>query len=209
MPQTHTVQQGDHLTSIAARYGFYNRNIIWDHPANAELKENRNPNILLPGDQLFIPDKTAKTECRPTTLLHTFYVDDQPLQLLITLKDWDGIPVANAACDLQVDAAHFPLNSDAAGNLSKSITKKAAQGAVRIDSPQTLIQFQIGYLDPSSADSGWRARLANLGYSSKLAEQDEGRMRLAVEEFQCENGLPVTGLMDDATKAKLEAVHGC
>ena len=31
----------------------------------------------------------------------------------------------------------------------------------------------------------------------------------AIEEFQCDYGMPVTGDMDDTTRAKLMEVYGC
>ena len=53
----HTVEQGEHLSSIAAKYGFQKVATIWDHPDNAGLKSKRkNPHILLPGDKVVIPE---------------------------------------------------------------------------------------------------------------------------------------------------------
>jgi len=49
----HTVAQGEHLSGIAAKYGFQKVATIWEHPDNAGLKSKRkNPHILLPGDKI-------------------------------------------------------------------------------------------------------------------------------------------------------------
>jgi N-acetylmuramoyl-L-alanine amidase len=67
MSSTHTVAQGEYLSGIAKHYGFANHVTIWNHPQNAALKKLRvNPNVLLPGDQAFIPDKAPKQESAPT-----------------------------------------------------------------------------------------------------------------------------------------------
>ena len=61
MGATHTVQQCEYLSLIAKIYGFASYKTIWDHDGNADLREQRqNPNILLPGDLVFIPDKETK-----------------------------------------------------------------------------------------------------------------------------------------------------
>jgi LysM domain len=58
MPSNYKVRQGDHLSDIATALGFSSYETIWNHPKNAKLKQKRvNPNVLFPGDTLFIPDK--------------------------------------------------------------------------------------------------------------------------------------------------------
>ena len=65
MSSVHTVVQGEHLSGIANKYGFTSYKTIWDHAQNAELKKKRqNPNVIFPGDELFIPDKGQKEESR-------------------------------------------------------------------------------------------------------------------------------------------------
>jgi len=62
----HTVVQGEHLSSIAKKYGFSSYKTIWDHGQNADLKKKRqNPNVIFPGDRLFIPDKVEKSPGTP------------------------------------------------------------------------------------------------------------------------------------------------
>ena len=56
----YVVQQGDCLESIGfARCMPWQE--IWNHPKNAVLKSSgRTPNILLPGDQLYLPELETK-----------------------------------------------------------------------------------------------------------------------------------------------------
>ncbi len=49
----------------------------------------------------------------------------------------------------------------------------------------------------------------NLGYvTGSKEEMEEQTRKMAIEEFQFENGVEVTGEMDDATQAKLVKVYG-
>ena len=53
------------------------------------------------------------------------------------------------------------------------------------------------------------ARLVNLGYLVGSPQETEPVTRLvAIEEFEVDNDLPVTGEMTGATLAKLVEVHG-
>jgi N-acetylmuramoyl-L-alanine amidase len=53
----YTAGQGDSTTRIAFRNGFFWKT-VWEHPENSELKSKRkDPNILLPGDTVFIPER--------------------------------------------------------------------------------------------------------------------------------------------------------
>ncbi len=90
----HSVEQGECLTSIAHQYGFFWQT-LWNHPRNAELKQQRkSPNTLLPGDTVHIPDKRLKEEARETGSLHRFRVKGIPARLRLKLM-WEGKPSAN------------------------------------------------------------------------------------------------------------------
>ena len=57
MPKNYTVQPGDSLKKIAAKHGFSDYREIYDHPSNAPFRAKRpNPNVILPGDVIVIPD---------------------------------------------------------------------------------------------------------------------------------------------------------
>jgi LysM domain len=88
MSTYHTVVQGEHLSSIARKYGFSSYKTIWDHGQNAELKKKRqNPNVIFPGDLLFIPDKGEKEESRSTEKRHHFKLKAEKPKLRLFLED--------------------------------------------------------------------------------------------------------------------------
>ena len=60
--KSHTVAEGDCLSSIAFDSGFIWQTIWW-HSSNEALRERRNdPNVLYPGDVVKIPDPQEKEE---------------------------------------------------------------------------------------------------------------------------------------------------
>src|SRR5258706_12968582 len=96
MPLSHTVQAGDSLASLAARY-FFPPEKIWNHSSNGDLKKRRSdPNALMPGDVVVIPDPTPKTASKPTDAKHRFRVKIPKavfrLQLLRGDKPWADQP---------------------------------------------------------------------------------------------------------------------
>src|SRR4051794_35831575 len=71
----HRVVQGERISSIAQLYGFGDDKAIYEHPDNEELRKKRpNPNVLLEGDRVVIPDRAAKElECAAGKM-HRFQV---------------------------------------------------------------------------------------------------------------------------------------
>jgi hypothetical protein len=214
MEDYYTVKQGDHLSKIAKDNGFTDYTVIWDHPNNSDLKKQRqNPNILLPGDQLFIPEMEEKQESGSTDKKHTFKVDKKTLKLRLVLEDIYEKPIAGAQCALLVDGQAYQLTTDGNGKLEQEIPLDAKEGALTIRGDQTpfandVIPIKIGHLDPVAEPSGQLARLNNLGYFPGDGS-DNDAFESAIEEFQCDHGLKVDGDCGSATQAKLEKVHGC
>jgi len=173
MANMHTVKQGEYMAYIASQNGFTNWQTIWDLPQNADLKNRRtNPNILFPGDQVYIPDLCVQTVDRPTDGTHSFKLKRQKLTLRLTLQDIYEEPIANAKCLLSVDGTTFNLTSNGNGTIEQDVPPTAQKGILVIQDPdQTAfgdiqIPLLIGSLDPVEEVSGQIARLNNLGYSA-------------------------------------------
>jgi Putative peptidoglycan binding domain len=209
MATNYVVKQGDHVSKLAQQFGFADFNTIWDHPNNSTLKNLRkNPNVLNPGDQLFIPDKQLKKETRPTGATHRFKARVIPLMLRVVVKKVDDTPLANTPCKLQVAGTTYPLTTDKSGRIEQEIPKNAETAQLII--LDQGIPIKIGHLDSVDQVSGYRARLNNLGYHAGSSDDpDDAQLRSAIEEFQCDQHLKVDGVCGSQTQKQLEKVHGC
>jgi hypothetical protein len=216
MPTTYRVKQGDHISGIAKQFGFSDYLTIWNHPNNAQLKTLRvNPNVLFPGDSVYIPELIPSDFPRPTDLLHKFNVHVEKLKLCLVLEDLYEKPITNAECSLQIGFDTFSVTTDGTGRLEHDISPEAVDALVTIKAPQspfqgTQIPIKIGYLDPVEETPGQQARLKNLGYYwGEIDGAASDTLESAVEEFQCDAGLGVDGVCGPATQAALKRMHGC
>jgi len=206
---THTVKQGEHLPKIAEQYKFADYRTIWNHPNNAALKEQRqNPNVLWPGDKVFIPPKEIKKVPSATAKKHRFQLITQKIMLRLAVRDLDSNPIADTPCVLEVDGSSYQLTTDGDGKIEQPIPKNAAGGKLTIG--EIEVPIKIGHLDPVEELPGWRARLNNLGYRAGASDDlNDPQLRSAVEEFQCDYDLQVDGESGPQTQGKLKEVHGC
>jgi hypothetical protein len=221
----HRVTQGEHLSEIGSKYGFPDYRVIWNHPQNTGLRsERKNPNILFPGDVIFIPDKQIKYDSSPTDQRHVFQVNKQRLFLRIRLEREFGDAVRDTKCELRVGSEVKLLTSDASGQIQEEIPsdahdanlivkdtiEAAAEAQIQKLPLNVEMKIKIGHMDPSDKPSGQLARLINLGYYRAAEDPvDSHEFQSAIEEFQCDHGLLVDGKCGPKTRAKLEEVHGC
>jgi hypothetical protein len=206
---SYKVEEGDHLSGIAQKFGFRDFNTIWNDASNEKLKTLRkDPHILMPGDVVNIPDRQDKKYPAPTGKTHVFKIPGKPLMLRIVIRDFDNEPMPNLPCELQVDGKQLQLTSDDKGMIQAKVSPTTVSGLLKIPQFDLEMPLQIGFLDPFDEDPGWQARLINLGYYVPTAGEEPDRLKWSIEEFQCDNGLKVTGEMDAATKNKLKEQHG-
>lgn len=209
----HTVKQGEHATSIARQHGFFSFRTIWDNPSNAALRQKRkNPNVLLPGDVIVIPDRKDKTATVSTAKHHLFRLKVLKLNLRIAVKDGMDQPVGNADYTLELAGRTEKKKTNATGLIDTDITDRVEAQSGKLSVAGLTVELKVGHLDPAEERTGQIARLNNLGYDAGPLERPaEERFRSAVEEFQCDQKImkPVTGVCDAKTQAKLVEVHGC
>jgi N-acetylmuramoyl-L-alanine amidase len=221
MATTHTVAQGEYLALIALRHGFHDSRVIWEHPDNAALRQQRkNPNVLLPGDVLAIPDRDASTVNADSGAAHAFTAGEDDPALNLDLEDRSRQPMANrdgtltlagtAADGSFVKARPLPQTTDGAGRLQQVFRGPFAERAAATEgafdmpaqphAPPASVRLFIGQLDPVDQPSGQRARLNNLGYFAGYTDGDQAQLEWATEEFQCDEKLKDRGLFDDRKK---------
>src|ERR1051325_629326 len=105
MPEEYILKQGDCISSIAYERGFF-WETLWNHSRNSELKTRRkDPNVLMAGDSLFIPDLAVGEEAGATEGRHRFKLKGVPAKLRLRLiKNKPPEPVPEADADDATDA---------------------------------------------------------------------------------------------------------
>ena len=216
MSAVYKVKPGDHISSIAAKFGFESFFPIWEHEKNLKLKELReDPHLLAAGDELFIPDRVLPVFSRSTASSHDFVVRSAKLSLRVRLLDRKMKPKAGQKVVLTVPppengeprSSEQELVTDGDGKVTTEIAKSAQIASLAVG--ELLLSLKVGELDPVTKDNGLAQRLSNLGYFVPPAgERDKDELRSAIEEFQLEQGMKVTGESDAALEQKVLEVHG-
>jgi len=211
MPITVRIQAGDSIVNVAFQNGFF-AETIWKDPANAALRDKRpDMNILLPGDELVIPDKRPKSEEVATGRRHPFRIKGIPAIFALQVFEAEE-PRSNQRYQLTVrgpsGVKEMEGETNADGVLRASIPQDAVEGELVIGPDAQRLILQFGHLDPSDELSGVQDRLQNLGLQiDDPAGQLGASTRDALRSFQQRFGLKVTGEPDDATRQKLEALN--
>lgn len=168
MPRSRTVAQGDCVDSLALQEGTTVAR-IWDLPANADLKALRtDPNVLLPGDALTIPDNTAEQHLdKETRRRHTFRLLPRTRELRITTLR-GGRALEALDYTVEVDDATVPSRLEGA-TIVCTISMDAKRAVVRIVDGGEY-DIDLGHLDPLDTPSGEERRLRDLGYFDHLPD---------------------------------------
>ncbi|MEW6363378.1 MAG: peptidoglycan-binding protein [Acidobacteriota bacterium] len=201
------VRQGDCVSSIAEKRGF-TWQTIWDHPDNASLKRKRkDPNVLLPGDQVFIPEKRVRQESGGTEQRHSFRKKGVPAKLRLRVLDDQDQPRANEPYTLEIDGKVVSGSTDSDGRIECPISPSAAHAKLLLG--QEEFELALGNVDPIEELTGVQARLNNLGFDCGQVDGKLGsKTEAALRDFQAYYGLKETGEPDDSTRKKLVDIYG-
>ena len=203
----HIVAAGDCLLSIAEQYGLFWQT-IWDDAQNAELKRRRpDPNVLAPGDEVFVPEKRLKTVNKATDQTHKFVRKGTPAKVRLQLIDFDRRPRKELAYSVDVDGVTTTGTTEGDGMVEIFVTPGARRAKLTVAGPRGNEEHELdlGHVDPIGEGEGVRQRLENLGFHCEGEEMMSGTLRA----FQKEHEMEETGQADEATRAKLLQVHGC
>lgn len=215
MATEHTIKAGECLSSITKKYGFSDYKTIYEHPQNAEFKRKRpNPNVVHPGDSLFIPEKELKQIPIATEQKHPFKLKRQKTFLHLIVKDSTGKPYANVKYDLTVAGELMKGTTGGDGKIEQEILADAKVGELFLYSKSGTeeiigaIELDLGFLEPVEEDIGVQARLINLGFDCGRVDGVVGtKTQAALRAFQRKNGLTANGNADAATRDKLRQIH--
>ena len=204
MPYVHCIAPGECVVSLAVDHGFAPAT-IWDHPANAGLREERrNMHVLEPGDEVVIPDLRPGIVACETGRRHRFRRRGVPQRLSMQLLV-DDQPRAAVPYRLVVDGTKHEGVTDTEGRLSHWIPPNAHRGVLLVEGEAYDLEF--GHLDPATTRAGFRARLVNLGFLASDSD-DAAAFELAVIRFKrryCGLVVPPSGF-DAVRRAELAAI---
>jgi hypothetical protein len=211
----YTVVQGDCLSAIALHFGFADWRTIYNHGNNAAFRQLRpNPNLIYPGDELYIPDTDTRTDGAPTDAWTQFKIDTQKTLIRVRMMDGDNNPFANKKYQLDINGVLSDGTTGGDGMIEKEIPADCTEGKLTVwfdndnTRPGVIWNLKMGHLDPWDQATGVQARLKNLGYDPGPVDGDIGPLtHAALSAFQFSQNLPVNGNADTATKNKLKELH--
>ena len=221
MSKKQEVKDGECILSIADENGFF-WGTLWEHPENYELrKERQDPNTLLPGDNVFIPDLRPKQVSSQTGKVHRFRKKGIPARFRVQL--FDGyVYRTNEEFEITIGEETITGVTDDEGRVDVAVPAGSTTGTLYVGPDRDEFQLQIGHLAPVTEPAGIKTRLQNLGFDCGEGEgegggegggEGEGEAELdpdtslALAEFQEQFGLEMTGEPDQATRDKLVELH--
>jgi hypothetical protein len=137
MARSHTIAEGDCCSSLAAAAGLRDHHGVYDFGDNAELKSRRpNPNMLVVGDVVAVPDIETKTVDAATTRRHRFVVEIRAVKLRLKVLDREGRPLGSKPWRLTY----------AGGQRDGTL---GGDGKIEVEVPATITAAQL-VLDPDA-----------------------------------------------------------
>jgi hypothetical protein len=220
----HRAAQGECLSTIAARHGFSRWQALFDHPDNAALKAQRkSPNLLLPGDEIVVPDRDVKElECA-SGKVHRFKVKSPRSQVRIVLRAHDGTPHAGARWIVEVDDEEIKGETADDGLIEADVPLSATRCLVSAWYAPSSVETtdeDLGLDEPAdpaaSADGGDDdddEPPPDVHYALLLGHLDPHDTVSGVQSRLRNLGFggAVTGSLDDATRAvvlRFRVAHG-
>ncbi len=213
----YTVGHGQDMLVIAKRTGFRKWRTIYDHEKNADFRaRNPNPYSLREGDQIWIPEYQVKYVTCETGKDYRFVVGTRKTLLHIELLDDDSEPYANKKYEVWLGDQKY--GQDERRTAAEGIVEAEVPVVVEIDlkiwfegdtgEPDTYT-VQLGKLGPLDTVEGVQDRLTSLGYIVGAVDGRPGPgTQAAIKAFQSDNGLRVTGEIDEALRNKLKEAYG-
>lgn len=207
----HTIVEGECVLSVAFEHGHF-WETVWHDPQNAALRTRRqNPNLVMPGDEVVIPDLRAKTVSRMTGAQHQFRRRGVPARFTVRFNDAAGVPRAGIPYVLRIDGKELRGVTDLEGTVSCTLAPNASAGRLVLGEGDGAEAYELVLrsLGPIDTVRGVQARLCNLGWFEGEVDGNDGPvLQAALIAFQASAGLAQTGRIDDTTCQAIAAAHG-
>jgi hypothetical protein len=166
--QPYVVKDGDYLLSLAHQFGF-DADTVWNDPKNADLQKLRpDPNILLPGDILYIPDQDPPAAAPAQSLTpgatNSFVSSAPTVTLTHKFVGASDSDYANQAYTVTELDQLTGLTTDGSGVATFQAPVTLTTATVVFTGTGESWALGIGKMDPIDTLIGVFKRLQNLGY---------------------------------------------
>jgi N-acetylmuramoyl-L-alanine amidase len=217
--RTHVVQQGECVSSIAARYGLSSTDPIRSHPSNEVLRrKHRTPHALRPGDEVVVPDPRAPASC-PTERRHVFVVQRPTVRFRVRVLDTAEGPLVGCRFLLKVGGVEKKGRVPDDGVVEAMVPAGAEEGELHVwldgdgvddpdDEPALRYALRVGHLDPVDTVAGMQARLDNLGFACPTTGSMCSQTEAALRAFAARTGISYEDEPSDALLERLAGDHG-
>ena len=162
----HIIEEGECLISIAHKAGIP-LDRITSHADNAELMVKReSPSIMLPGDEVTVPEKELKQEPVETEQRHRFRRVLEKAEIRIRIHEF-GEPRANEPFHVMVGDQRYDGESETTDDDGLAICQvppDAEEVTLVLGENEDEYEVQLGRIDPPDTVSGMHGRLENLGF---------------------------------------------
>jgi hypothetical protein len=165
--EPYVVRENDYLAKIAFKFGF-DADSVWNDPSNDDLRTLRpNPNLLFPGDVLYIPDQDDPpvTHSLVTGSTNAFTAPDSPtVTVTQTFVGADSSVYASRAFAVTELEDLTGLTTDGDGTATFPVPVSLDRVTIVFTDSGESWQLLMGGMDPIGTLSGMFKRLQNLNY---------------------------------------------
>jgi hypothetical protein len=202
--------QGDSIHSIAFANGFH-PDTLWNHASNKHLADGKRTRAtLLPGDEVFVPERTLREESAAAEAAHRYRRKAVPQRFKARFFRF-GRPRKDEAYRTVIDRVAGPSGRlDDQGQIDIPVSPGVVEITVTLGNgpSEEVLNFAIGHMDPAHERSGVLARLASLGYRvDETAPDPEAEFGMVLRAFQREQELSPSGELDESTIGRLRDIY--
>ncbi|MBL8743201.1 MAG: peptidoglycan-binding protein [Myxococcales bacterium] len=212
----YVIRQGDYITKLGHTLGF-DALTVWNDPKNAGLRERRpDPDMLHPGDLLWIPDAPDHRRLSVkagATNRYAAHIPKKAIDLKIQIGG-EALP-KEPYMILGLGPEPVEGETDERGHLVTKVDVSVREIEVILTRKERTLRLRIGDLDPVDTLAGLRKRLLHLGYyqPTKVGIENEDAtdgdaLVSALKSFQAHEKLTVSGKLDEDTRKALQGAHG-
>lgn len=178
---------------------------IWNDSHNKELRDSRenDPDLLLPGDIVTIPDFEPKEVDGETEEKHRFRCVTLKRGLYLELVRANGELLQNHTYRLTVGKKIYegdcsePIDIDLPMEAKSGLLTVLNDEGIEVDNEELKFDYLDPIVDSKKSVTGLQARLNNLGYFAGDVDGQFEEITEAIRQFQSDNGVAATGKPED------------